>query len=141
MSKRAVFSCILTILALAAITTAQAEITVTTDKPSYEMGEIVQITAHNAGPEDEMFYSDPFFYIGNDDLNECVYGCVGLPVVTPFPAGETVAMGWDTGGMPFIPGNYSVAVVASNGAWASFVLTEIVGTEASSWSTVKALYR
>jgi hypothetical protein len=129
------------LLSLSAMTPTLAEITITTDKPSYELGEIVHITAHNAGPTEEQFVSDPFFHIANVDVNECVFGCVGLPVVTPFPVGETVSLDWDTGTMTLLPGNYSAGVVATNGASINFILTEVVATEASSWGALKALYR
>ena len=87
---------------------ALAEITLTTDKAMYCVGEVVHITAHNAGPDEEQFNSAPFFLIYNADTNECLFGCLGLPVMTPFPVGETVSMEWDTGNSPDVPGNYTV---------------------------------
>jgi hypothetical protein len=120
---------------------ASAEIILTTDKPEYEVGEIVHITAHNAGPMAEDFVSDPHFIIWNQDTDKCVFGCVGLPVVTPFPVGETVSMDWDTGSSPDDPGNYIVRVAVIDGPSVSYVLTVKVDADRNSWSILKVLYR
>lgn len=66
---------------------------------------------------------------------------MGLPVMTPFPVGETVSMEWDSGSIPDIPGNYSVGVAVPNGPTTSYVLTDVVTVEVNSWGTMKALYR
>ena len=120
---------------------AIAEIILTTDKPEYEVGEIVHIKAHNAGPMAETFVSDPYFSIWNQDTDKCVFGCVGLPVITPFPAGETVSMDWDTGSSPDDPGNYIVRVAVIDGPSVSYVLTVKVDADRNSWSSLKVLYR
>jgi len=91
-TRTRIFTLLLILLLLGATGTALAEITLTTDKPVYALGEIVHITAHNAGPTAEEFLSYPFFIIFNEDTNECVTGCAGLPVITPFAVGETVSM-------------------------------------------------
>lgn len=132
---------LLALLLLGPVVTAHAEIILTTDKPIYSVGEIVHLTAYNAGPMAEEFLSSPYFLIFNHDTGECVTGCVGLPVVTPFPVGETVSMEWDTGFFPDVPGNYSVGVAATNGPTTSYILTDVVAVEANSWGSLKALYR
>ena len=132
---------LLALLLLGTASTALAEIILTTDKPVYAVGEIVHITAYNAGPNEEEFISYPNFVIFNEDTRECVTGCVGLPVLTPFPVGETVSMDWDTGFFPDVPGNYAVVVAATNGPTISYILTDAVSVELNSWGSLKALYR
>ena len=132
---------LLVLLLLGTAGTALAEIILTTDKPIYSVGEIVHLTANNAGPTAEEFVSYPYFVIFNQDTGECVMGCVGLPVVTPFPVGETVSMDWDTGFFPDVPGNYSVFVAAINGPTTNYVLTDVINAEVNNWGTLKALYR
>ncbi len=127
---------------LLAATVAVAAVTVVTDKDSYIVGETVQITIHNSGPEDVEFNSAPFIVIYDLDTNECLYGCVGLPVMTPFPAGSTVTEAWDTGVGPDLPGNYRVSVNSLDASAATdYFLTGGVSVETSSWGAVKALYR
>jgi hypothetical protein len=120
---------------------AIAEVIVTTDKPVYEVGEIVLITARNAGPEDESLVSSPAFAIWNLDTEKCVHGCVGLPVVTPFPVGATISMEWDTGLEPDAPGNYLVRVALTDGPSLTYVLASGVSNDLSSWATLKSRYR
>jgi hypothetical protein len=134
-------SSLVVLMILAVACAAFADITLTTDKSTYEVGEIVHITAHNNGPLVEEFVSFPFFQIYNEDNQECVYGCVGLPVITPFGVGETVTMDYDTGAMPDIPGNYRVGIAVLGGPTTGYVLTGEVPAEASSWGSVKVLYR
>lgn len=132
---------LLFLLMLTASATALAEIVLTIDKAEYEVGEIVHIAATNTGPEVEQFVSSPFFVIFNADLNECVMGCVGLPVITPFLVGETVSMDWDTGLGPDAPGNHAVGVAVAGGPTVFYLLTDAVNVESSSWGNLKALYR
>jgi hypothetical protein len=120
---------------------ASAEIILTTDKPEYEVGETVHLTALNAGPMAAEFVSAPYFSIWNQDSDKCVFGCLGLPVVTPFPVGETVSMDWDTGLSPDVPGNYIVGVAVTDGPSVSYVLTVRVDADRNSWSLLKRLYR
>ncbi len=131
----------LALLLLGTAGTALAEIILTTDKPIYEVGEIVHLTAHNTGPTAEEFVSYPYFFIFNQDTGECVMGCAGLPVVTPFLVGETVSTDWDTGFFPDVPGNYSVGVAVINWPTTSYVLIDLVAAEPNSWGTLKALFR
>lgn len=134
-------SFLVALLILSIACTAFADITLTTDKSTYEVGEIVYITATNNGPLMEEFVSFPFFQIWNLDIPECIYGCVGLPVITPFGVGETVTMDHDTGAMPDTPGNYGVGIAVLGGPTTEYILTGGVASEASSWGNVKALYR
>jgi hypothetical protein len=122
--------------------TATAEIILTIDKPAYTVGEVVHVTAYNAGPTVEQFVSEPPFVVWNQDTGERVIGCLGLPVLTPFPVGETVSRIGTQGSSPNVPGNYAISVVSPNGTTASYVLTdEVVESEQNSWSSLKALYR
>jgi hypothetical protein len=124
------------------LTHAIAEVTITTDKTSYEVGEMVHIEAHNHGPDAEWIVSTPWFTIWNADEETCVYGCLGLPDVTEFPAGETVSMDWDTGLYPpDQPGNHAVRINVLDGPAASFVLTGGVANEEQGWTALKAQYR
>jgi hypothetical protein len=136
-----IFSLLIALILLTTTCPAFADITLTTDKATYEVGEIVHITAHNNGPLVEQFISYPFFQIFNEDTLECVFGCVGLPVITPFGVGETVTMDYDTGVAPDIPGNYGVGIAIINGPSTGYVLTGEVAAEAVSWGNVKVLYR
>ena len=136
-----IVSLLIVLIMLTATSPAFSDITLTTDKSIYEVGEIVHITAHNNWPLVEQFVSYPFFQIFNEDTLECVFGCVGLPVITPFGVGETVTMDYDTGAMPDIPGNYGVGIAVLGGPTTSYVLTGEVAAEASSWGNVKVLYR
>ena len=132
----------LLIALLLTATIAVAAVTVVTDEDSYNVGETVNITIHNSGPEDVEFNSAPYIVITNLDTNDCLYGCTGLPVITPFPAGSTVTDTWDTGVNPDVPGIYRVGVnILGASITTDYVLTEGVSVEASSWGAVKALYR
>jgi hypothetical protein len=116
-----------------------ADVTLTTDKPVYQLGDLVVITAHNNGPEDLEFLSNPVFQIWNSDLEQCLFGCGGLPVVEPFPAGATVGMSWDTSGDPV--GNYGVGLALFDGPSVTYILENVVADEPQSWGAIKALYR
>lgn len=138
---KGIASFLVALLILAIACTAFADITLTTDKSTYEVGEVVHITAHNNGPLVEEFVSFPFFQIWNLDIPECIYGCVGLPVITPFEVGETVTLDHNTGAMPDIPGNYGVGIAVLGGPTTEYVLTGGVAAEVSSWGSVKVLFR
>ena len=120
---------------------AFAEVIISTDKPAYEVGEIVRITAQNLGPEDEELVSFPYFVIGNQDSGQCIYGCLGLPVVDPFPAGATIQRDWDTGERPDEPGTYVVQVATLEGPSTTYVLNAAVPQQKDSWTALKARYR
>ena len=106
------------------------------------VGDMVHITAYNAGPEDEQFNSYPFFQIYNADTFDCLFGCLGLPVMTDFPVGETVTMDRDTGDNSDPPGLNSVSMaVLFGGPTVSYLLTDAVQTVPESWGAVKVLYR
>jgi hypothetical protein len=126
---------------LLAATAAIAEITVTTDKPVYEVGEVVRISAHNSGPEDVELVSFPHFQIWHEASGACVYGCVGLPVVELFPAGETVTTERNTGAAPDEPGTYIVGIAVLDGPSTTYTLLADVEEERDSWTTLKARYR
>jgi hypothetical protein len=132
---------LLSILILGA-TCALAEVTITTDKTAYLTGEIVQITIQNLGPLGADFNSAPFVSIYNADTAECIYGCIGLAVMTPFPAGTTVVLSHDTGEHSDPNGTYSVFVnMLGPPVFTQYTVTGEVGVEARSWGAIKASYR
>ena len=140
-TKTLIPAILLALLACSTAGTALAEIILTTDQPEYSVGEIVHISAYNAGPDVEQFLSAPFFAIVNDDTNDCIFGCIGLPVITPFAVGETVSMDWDTGAIPDVPGHHTVTVAVTDGPTVGYILTDAVPVETHTWGTLKAVYR
>ena len=132
---------VLTLAWLCAGGSARAEITLTTDKDTYIVGEIVHVEARNTGPDDQLLVSTPWMIIWNEDTMECVTGCVGLPDITPFPAGATISAQWDTGFFPDAPGNYVVDIATDGAPSARYVLTAEVPTKEEGWSALKARFR
>ena len=139
--RETVITTVIALLVLAVAGNAVGAIILTTDKESYTVGEIVHLEATNVGPLPTQFVSYPRFLIFNTDTDECVYGCLGLPVVEPFPVGVTVSLDWDTGMIPDPPGNYRVGLSAPEAPSVFYVLTDVVDVEPHSWGALKALYR
>ena len=134
-------SVFLALLALLSPSSAIAEVVIATDKTDYVVGEIIHITARNEGPEDEQLVSYPYFTIWNTDTDQCVYGCLGLPVVDPFLAGQTISVERDTGQQPDPSGTYVVSVATLDGPSTTYVLTAGVRGDRSSWTTLKTRFR
>jgi hypothetical protein len=136
------FAALVMLSAILPATLAAAAVSVSTDKDSYVVGEVVQVTVHNSGPEDLEFVSIPLIAIANTGTQECIYGCAGLPVVTPFPAGDTVTESWDTGAGPDEIGTYVVTPhILGDDSSAQYILSAGVPETDSSWGAIKALYR
>ncbi|MBU1071612.1 hypothetical protein KKG45_00030 [bacterium] len=136
------------VLVTVVLPVAGQNVTIETDQPVYALGAPVEITVHNAGPEDAEFNSSPFIAIVNLDASECIYGCVGLPVMTTFPAGATHVEDWDTGVIQDQPGHYRVtANVFMTGMppdpppSAEYTLVDPSPNEMRTWGAVKTLYR
>jgi hypothetical protein len=121
---------------------AAAQMTVTTDQQTYEVGDIVEITIHNAGPDPVEFYSYPAHSILHVETESCISGCVGLPVIWSFEVGETMVDVRDTGLEPDLPGHYRIALHCPGSIETTYdLLPAPIPTESVSWSRVKALYR
>jgi hypothetical protein len=120
---------------------ARAEVVLTTDKEAYVVGEIVHVEARNTGPDDKILVSTPWMIIWNEDTMECVTGCVGLPDITPFPAGTTITAQWDTGLFPDDPGPYAVHIATDGGPTVHYLLSAAVPAEPDGWSALKARFR
>jgi len=138
----------LIVLLTAALPIAAQNVTVETDQTVYTLGATVEITVHNAGPADAEFNSSPLIAIVYLDTFECIYGCVGLPVMTTFPAGTTHVEHWDTGWRPDQPGHYQVtAHVWMTGMppdpppSVQYILVEPSPNAMRTWSEVKSLFR
>lgn len=137
----------LLILALLAFAVpAAAQLTVSTDRATYAVGDVVGITIHNAGPEAVLFVSSPACVIWNLDTLECVHGCVGLPILWYLEVGESTQDGHDTGTLPDAPGRYCVGLNGTSDApgsilTAEYELTTALPEENRTWGVIKRLYR
>ncbi len=132
---------------IAALPAAAQNITVETDQAVYQVGDLVQITITNHGPADADFMSAPYAAIVHLETGDCVLGCVGLPVMTPFPTGAVEVMGHDTGFLPDRPGIYSVTALvagippAGGRTSTEYTLEESTANTGSTWGQLKTLYR
>jgi hypothetical protein len=121
---------------------SRAEVSLSTDKNHYEVGEVVHISIHNSGPENLYFSSYPFVVAATTNPPQCVYGCVGLPVVTDFPADTTAEDSWDTGIGEVPPGEYRIAPsITGVDVSTTIHLHEKLGSGDPTWSMVKGQYR
>ena len=125
---------------------AFGQLTVVTDQANYTVGDMVQVTIHNAGPSVATFVSYPAFAIWHVESGGCVFGCVGLPVVWDLPVGATEQGAHDTGYGPDLPGHYTVSLAGSSGDPGSILtttyeLTAPVAVDLSTWGAVKSLFR
>lgn len=142
---RILFAC--TVLCIAAAP-ADAQLTVATDASQYSQGDIVTITVHNAGPSPALFASSPPCFIYRIDTLECVYGCVGLPILWEMNVGETIVCGYDPAedAVPDPVGWYrvelnGVSIDPGSILHCDYQVLEIVSNGRGSWGAVKALYR
>lgn len=142
------FAVVSILLATAALPAAAQNITIETDQSVYHVGDLVEITVSNLGPADAQFMSAPYIAIVHLETEDCIYGCVGLPVITPFPAGEIHVETWNTGLFPDQPGTYEVgAIVAiqepgrSERTSAVYTLVDPTPAAERTWGEVKSLYR
>ena len=138
----------LSIVLILASTTAVAQLTVDTDAMQYSQGDIVTITVHNAGPSLALFASSPPCFIYRIDTLECVYGCVGLPILWEMSVGETIVTVYDPSedANPDPIGWYRVELNGTSSDPGSILhcdyrMLEVVPIGSGSWSGVKALYR
>ena len=143
-------SLVLMAVILVFATPAAAQIlTVETDLAVYVVGAVVQITIHNPTEEPATLVSWPFTFITHEETNACVWGCVGLPVVTEVMPGETLVEHHHTSFLPDPPGTYRVTIAeAGTGLpplppsnWTEYELLEPISSEKMAWGGVKSLYR
>lgn len=125
---------------------AFGQLTVVTDQADYTVGDIVHVTIHNAGPGVATFVSYPAFAITHVESGDCVFGCVGLPVVWDLPVGGTELGEHDSGAGPDQPGHYTVWLAGTSGDPGSILsttyeLTAPVAADVSTWGAVKSLFR
>jgi len=142
--------CLLVAMALAATArpAAARDVTVTTDLETYPVGAVVEVSVHNAGPTDVEFNSSPFIAIVNLDTSTCLFGCLGLPVMTPLPADSTHVQCWDTGENPDAPGRHRVTAHIQDlvppfepPPSTEYMLIDPSPAEMRAWGGVKSLYR
>ncbi|MBK7048412.1 MAG: hypothetical protein IPH48_18310 [bacterium] len=125
---------------------ALAQLTVVTDQATYNVGDVVSFTIHNAGPGVATFVSDPPFSIWHVESGDCVDGCMGLPVVWTLPVGGTISGQRDTGTGPDLAGHYEIALAGSSSdpgsiLSAEYEVTAAVAASTETWGAVKGLFR
>ena len=125
---------------------ALAQLTVVTDHATYNVGDVVSFTIHNAGPGVATFVSDPPFSIWHVESGDCVDGCTGLPVVWTLPAGGTISGQRDTGTGPDLAGHYEISLAGSSSdpgsiLSAEYELTAPVAASTAAWGAIKGLFR
>jgi hypothetical protein len=125
---------------------AMAQLTVVTDEATYVVGDVVEITIHNAGPSVVMFVGTPHFLIAHVESGVVVYGETQVPDITYLPVGGTERFDFDTGAYPHEPGLYRIwlSVLESDPGSileTTYVLQAAVTAEATAWGEIKALYR
>lgn len=123
-----------------------AQLTVVTNQASYTVGEVVQITIHNAGPSAATFTSYPSFSIWHTESGDCVYGCAGLPEIWTLPVGGTVIASRGTDVEPDQPGHYDISLAGTSIDPGSILSAEYelmmpVTAVTGTWGGIKGLYR
>lgn len=137
------FVLILSCWLLVAAAPVAAEVTVTTDKPAYVVGEIVTITIHNSGPGDVEFLAYPLYMIINSMTGNVIFGWDRVAQSTIFPPGHTEQFTRDTSLVPDGLGQYAIFLNLHFGwdVWTSYRLRSTVDIESMAWGGIKALYQ
>ena len=137
---------ILFVAAFASLACAQ-RLTVTTDQSVYQMGHTVEITIHNPTTNPVDLTSDPYMVIVHVASSTCVFGCIGLPVMTTFQPDETYVYDYDTSVNTDPAGLYRIIVMEAQSVplpWTEptteYTLEVPTPNEMQSWSRVKSLY-
>jgi hypothetical protein len=130
---------------LCSVAPAMAQLTVVTDEATYVVGNVVEITIHNAGPSVVMFVGTPHFSITHVESGVTVYGETQVPDITYLPVGATEVFDFDTDAYPHDPGHYRIwlhVIESDPGSIleATYVLEAVVDDETTTWSGIKALY-
>jgi len=133
-------------LVLCAVVPATAQLTVVTDESSYVVGDVVEITIHNAGPSVVMFVGTPHYSITHLESGAVVYGETLLPELTYLPVGATEVFNFDTDAYPHELGHYQILLHVLESDPGSilettYLLEEAVTDETMAWSALKASYR
>ena len=131
---------------LCAVVPATAQLTVVTDESSYVVGDVVEITIHNAGPSVVMFVGTPYYSITHLESGAVVYGETQLPEITYLPVGATEVFDFDTDAYPHEPGHYRIGLHVLESDPGSilettYLLEEAVPDETTAWGALKASYR
>jgi hypothetical protein len=139
-------SILVAIVVLGAVVPATAQVTVVTDDSMYIVGDVVEITIHNAGPSVVMFVGTPIYSITHLDSGAVVYGETQVPDLTYLPVGATEVFDFATDAYPHEPGYYQISLHVFESDPGSilettYLLDAIVANETTAWSTLKALYR
>lgn len=149
MKARILFAILLVSMLIAALP-ASAQLTVVANQSDYYLGEIVHLTIHNTGPHVAVFLSVPVFAVMRVSDGECVFGCVGLPVLTQMSVGETWHLDFDTSACstpgPGLFGMYRVDLMGSSSDPGSvlsttFRLYDALDVQPLAWGTLKGTYR
>ena len=137
------FNVVLSWWLLVAAAPVAAEVTVTTDKPAYVVGEVVTITIHNSGPGDVEFLAYPLYMIINSMTGNVIFGWDRVAQSTIFPAGHTEQFTRDTSLVPDGLGQYAITLNLHFGwdVWTSYRLRSTVDIESMAWGGIKALYQ
>jgi len=128
---------------------AAQDLTVVTDAAVYNLGATVEITIHNPTDHNVDITSSPYFGIVHVETQNCMYGCLGLPVMSTLSAGETVVFQYDTSWNPDPVGYFQVVVFESTigsippppPPTVEYRLIDPTGNEDKNWCSVKTLYR
>jgi hypothetical protein len=132
---------------LVTLPTVAGALTVSLDQGVYQVGDLVEITLDNTdGGAIEFPSWPPFAIVRLDGPYEFP---PSSPVIVDLPAGETMTEFWDTGQLPDPAGSYQVVV-----EWwyqddpqqvmqstVPYLLEGPVGTEATTWSAIRGLFR
>jgi hypothetical protein len=138
------FRLVCSLLMLIACTPVAAEVTVVTDKPVYDPGEVVTITIQNSGPEVAGFDAWPLYMIISSETGSVIFGWDRVALVTIFPPGHTEQFTRDTGLVPDSPGQYAIHLnlgQIGTDVGTVYQVRYPAATELSAWSGIKALYR
>lgn len=125
---------------------ALAQLTVQTDRDQYEVGAVVTIVVHNAGPGAATLTWDPPVTILRVEPPLCMGFCMGFARVWMLPSGGTLMYTHDTAARPDPPALYEVHLAGSSpdkGAvlTCEYVLQPTVSDRVSVWGTIKCSYR
>jgi len=121
-----------------------ADVTVATDKPVYDPGEVVTITIHNSGPGPVDFEAYPLYMIVSSDTGQVIFGWDRIAQVTTFPPGHSEQFTRDTALVPDAPGQYAIHLnlgPIGHDVSTVYEIRYIVPTESTAWGLIKALYR
>ena len=141
------------ILLTGAVSGQELDVSVTTDLPTYEIGDLVTIYLHNDSDYEIWTVSEPPIGIYHVESDSFVYPGTGLPVLVLFWPHITETRIWDQIGGPddtqVPPGHYEVRwswfteppdPPHSGTVAAAFEILSPVAAEPTTWTGVKSLF-